>query len=227
MITAFVIGLIGSLHCVGMCGPLMITFTEQTGSRAYLSFMAYHLARISVYALIGILFGLIGTTFEIIHIQKFGAILVGAAILLIYGFPKARNAIESLYYRSFFYQWIKNRFTGYYHTKAKWLAAGIVNGFLPCGLIYLAAAGAILTNSIGSSALYMTVFGLGTLPGLLTLAIIRNRVPNLFKKTPNAITVIAILSGGILIIRGIVAEDPEWNQLMAQQINRIVSACGL
>ncbi len=227
MITAFVIGLIGSFHCVGMCGPLMITFTEQTGVRAYLSFIAYHLARISVYALIGVLFGLIGTTFEIIHIQKFGAILVGAAILLIYGFPKARNAMESLYYRSFFYQWVKNRFTGYYHTKAKWLAAGTVNGFLPCGLIYLAAAGAILTNGIGSSALYMTVFGLGTLPGLLTLAIIRNRVPNLFKKAPNAITVIAILSGGILIIRGIVAEDPEWNHLMAQQINRIVSACGL
>ena len=212
MITAFIIGMLGSFHCVGMCGPLTITFTEQTGVRAYLSFITYHLARISVYALIGVLFGLIGTTFEIIHIQKFGAILVGTLILVIYGFPKARNQMESLYYRSFFYQWVKKHFTGYYGTKAKWLAAGTVNGFLPCGLIYLAAAGAILTNEIGSAALYMTLFGLGTLPGLMTLTIVRNRVPHLFKKVPNAITLIALLSGGILIIRGIIAEDPEWKR---------------
>lgn len=227
MITAFIIGLIGSFHCVGMCGPLMITFTEQSGVRAYISFAGYHLARISVYALLGVLFGLIGTSFEIIHIQKFGAILVGAFILLIYGFPKARNYMEALYYRSFFYQWIKKSFTSYYGTNAKWVAAGTVNGFLPCGLIYLAAAGSILTNEIVSSALYMTLFGLGTLPGLMALSIMRNRIPNLFKKVPNAITLIALLSGGILIIRGIIADDPEWNQLMTQQINKIVSACGL
>ncbi|XOV92982.1 MAG: sulfite exporter TauE/SafE family protein [Bacteroidota bacterium] len=226
MINAFIIGLVGSFHCIGMCGPLMITFTDKSGFKAYLSFITYHFARISVYALIGVLFGLIGTSFQLIHFQKFGAIIVGILIILIYGFPKWRNTLESLYYRSFFYQWIKTKFTGHYNTRIKWLAAGIVNGFLPCGLIYLAAAGAILTADMGSSAMFMVFFGIGTLPGLIVLSAIRNRIPHFFKNASRTITMIALLSGGIMIIRGLVAEDPEWNQLMTQQINHIVTACG-
>ena len=226
MINAFVIGLIGSLHCIGMCGPLMITFTDRTGVRAYLSFLIYHASRIAVYALIGVLFGLIGTSLELIQLQRFGVILIGVMIIIVYGFPKIRNSIEAKYYRSTFYQWIKTRFTSHYHSRLRWMAAGVVNGFLPCGLIYLAAAGAILTINMGESMLFMIFFGLGTLPGLALVGVIRNRLPNLFRNASKTITMFALLAGGLLIIRGLAVEDPDWNQLMTQQINRIVAACG-
>ncbi len=226
MINAFVIGLVGSLHCIGMCGPLMITFTDQSGARAYISFLAYHASRIAVYALVGMMFGLIGTSLDFVGFQKFGAIIIGSLIILVYGFPKIRNALEAWYYRSAFYQGIKTRFTGYYHSGFKWVAAGIVNGFLPCGLIYLAAAGAILTSGIADAMIFMVIFGAGTLPGLALLGMIRNRLPKLLRNASGMITTVALLSGGILIIRGLIADDPDWNHLMTQQINRIVAACG-
>ncbi len=227
MIGAFIIGLIGSLHCVGMCGPLMITFTNQSGVKAYFSFVLYHGARILIYGLIGLLFGILGTSLELMEFQRVGAIVIGILIIVIYGFPKIRNRLEGWYYQSAFYQTIKNRFTGLYNTQTRWLAAGVVNGFLPCGLIYLAAAGAIMSGSIGTSFFYMLLFGLGTLPALVLLATINVHIPGVFKKFPNLISWIAILSGGIMIIRGVITSDPDWNQLMTQQINHLVSACGL
>lgn len=226
MTNAIIIGLIGSLHCIGMCGPLTITFTDRSGVKAYTSFLVYHVARISVYALIGVLFGVIGTSLELINFQRFGAVIIGSLIIVVYGFPKIRNSIEATYYKSSFYQWIKRSFASYYASRFKWFAAGLVNGFLPCGLIYLAAAGAILTNGMNDAILFMVFFGLGTLPGLALVGVIRNRLPRLFRNASRTITVFALLSGGILMIRGIFADDPNWNQLMTYQINRILTVCG-
>ena len=224
--SAFLIGLVGSLHCVGMCGPLVITFTSKAGRAAYISFALYHFSRILIYMFVGALFGLLGTAFNLLDYQRIGAIAIGSLIIVFYAVPGWRNRLEGAYYNTRFYQSIKAKFTGYYGTRLRWVAAGIVNGFLPCGLIYLAAAGAILSGSMINSMVFMAIFGLGTLPALLILSMLNQRIPQIFKRLPNAITFLAIFSGGIMIIRGIVISDPDWNQLLTQQINHLVSVCG-
>ena len=81
---------------------------------------------------------------------------------------------------------------------------GIINGFLPCGLVYVAVAGAVATGTVGGGALYMGLFGLGTIPALLALAyswslIKKSMGWNLQKAVPVFITIIGIL----FVLRGL------------------------
>jgi sulfite exporter TauE/SafE len=226
MISAVLIGLFGSVHCVGMCGPLMISFTGKSGLQAVWSFLLYHFGRIFIYALIGVFFGLISTSIRFFEVQHYFAIVLGILIIVLFGFPKMRNRLEGWYYQSSLYQRAKTSFTGYYSTRLRWLSAGLLNGFLPCGLIYLAAAGALLSRDILSASTYMIVFGLGTLPALASLSAIRSILPTFFKRISNLTTPIALLSGLLLILRGIITTSPDLNSLLRTQFMNAVSACG-
>ncbi|MEO9476460.1 MAG: sulfite exporter TauE/SafE family protein [Cyclobacteriaceae bacterium] len=222
MIGAFLIGVFGSVHCVGMCGPLMVSLSGKSAS----SFFIYHFGRILVYALIGVFFGLISSSVRFFEVQQYFSIFLGAIIIVLFGLPKIRNRFEGWYYNSPIYQNAKNKLTGYYGTRFRWLSAGVLNGFLPCGLIYLAAAGALLTHDIGSAISYMIIFGLGTLPALMALGLIRNYAPSLMRRLTNLTTPIALLSGFVLIIRGVLVQSPDLNSLLQAQIANVVSACG-
>lgn len=226
MIAAFLIGLFGSVHCVGMCGPLMISFTSRSGSQAIWSFLLYHLGRISIYALIGVFFGLISSSVRFFELQQHFAVILGVLIIVLFGFPKIRNRFEGWYYQSKLYQSAKTKFTGYYGSRFRWLSAGLLNGFLPCGLIYLAAAGALLSRDVFSASAYMVSFGLGTLPALASLGAIRSVLPNFFKRITNLTTPIALISGLLLIVRGVLIESPDLNHLLRAQFMNVVSACG-
>lgn len=226
MIGAFLIGLLGSVHCVGMCGPLMISFTGKPGKRAFWSFLLYHSGRILVYAVIGIFFGLISSSVRFFEAQQYFSIGLGVAMIVIFGLPKVRNRVEGWYYQSWFYQSAKSKLTGYFSTRIRWFASGLLNGFLPCGLIYLAAAGAMLSRDMLSAASYMIVFGLGTVPALASLSLFRNFLPRFFKHVSNLITPIALVSGLLLIARGVFVASPDLNALLQAQISNVVSACG-
>lgn len=226
MISAFLIGLLGSLHCVGMCGPLMVSFTSQSGTKAIWSFLLYHFGRISVYALIGVFFGLISSSIIFFDFQQYFSIVLGVLIIIIFGLPKVRNKLEGLYYDSVFYKQIKTKLIGFYGTRFRWLSAGVLNGFLPCGLIYLAAAGALLSRDLFSASTYMVIFGLGTMPALVTLGMLRSFLPSIFGQVSKLTTPIALLSGIVLIGRGIMINTPDLNNLIQAQIMNVVNACG-
>jgi hypothetical protein len=226
MIGAFLIGLFGSVHCIGMCGPLMISFTEKSGGKAVGSFLLYHVGRLSVYALVGVFFGLISSSVRFFAVQQYLAIGLGILILVFFGVPNIRNRFEGWYYQSLFYQKAKSKLVTYYGTSFRWLAAGLLNGLLPCGLVYLAAAGALLSSGVGSAAVYMLVFGLGTLPALASLRMVRSFLPIFFKRLSNLTTPIALVSGLILILRGVMMQSPDLNQLLRLQISNVVTACG-
>ncbi len=226
MIGALVIGLLGSLHCVGMCGPLMITFTNDRGGNQLFSFSIYHIGRLSVYAAIGVLFGALSNSLLFFEVQQLGAVVLGLGVIVLYAVPGFRRSLESWYDRSWFYQKVKKKLIGGYKTKGRWLFAGVLNGFLPCGMIYLAAAGAIMAGSIGSSILYMIVFGMGTIPLLLTLFFVSKRLSFKRFNLTKMITPVAILSGTLLVFRGLMATDPDIDQLIRAQVANMVTACG-
>lgn len=226
MISALLIGLLGSFHCVGMCGPLMITFTGKS-THPVKTFLLYHTGRLLVYTLIGLLFGVLSTSLWFFEFQQTGSIILGLLIVIVYAFPKWRNKVEGAYYHSSFYAFVKKRLTNLYPGRARWFAAGLLNGFLPCGMIYLAAAGAALAPSFQDSVLFMLLFGFGTIPALLVLTFISQRLPVLLSKLSFVVTPMALVSGVLLIFRGFTVQNPDFNQLIQAHIMSVVSACGM
>lgn len=204
----------------------MISLTRNSGRSSVLSFLLYHLGRLLVYVLIGVFFGLFSSSVQLFTLQKHFAILLGILILAIFAFPRIRNRFEGWYCQSFFYQKLKTRLTGYYSTRFRWLAAGALNGMLPCGLVYLAAAGAMISGSITGAIYSMLLFGLGTLPILVMLRVLRIYLPEVLAPLSNVTTTIALISGVLLIVRGLTIENPDINGLITAQISDLVSICG-
>lgn len=201
MITAFILGLTGSLHCVGMCGPLLLMtpVAGNTPAAIAASRLIYQGGRIATYAVIGIIFGLIGESLIFAGFQRWLSIIVGMlmiAVLLIAIPLKAKLTRIPVSVKTLFARFLRKR------TYSSIFALGATNGLLPCGLVYMAATASIATGDATKAALYMVVFGLGTLPMLLTIAAAGSRfnlarMPALQKLTPIAILSVALL----LIIR--------------------------
>lgn len=169
--TAFTIGLFGSLHCIGMCGPIALAVGGQR-RHVWANGLLYNLGRTVTYTFIGGLIGLLGKGLFIAGFQKTMSIAIGVALLLIALFSinvetnllkigSFNRLIFSL--KSGIGRWMERR------GLAGTFAVGILNGFLPCGLVYMAVVGALSTGEILSGMAYMALFGLGTLP-LMTAA---------------------------------------------------------
>ncbi|MEP0984303.1 sulfite exporter TauE/SafE family protein [Ekhidna sp.] len=226
MIGAFIIGLFGSLHCVGMCGPVMLAFMGPKQSKS--GFMLYHLGRILTYVLIGTLLGLIGATVALFQVQKVMVFVLGFGLLLLYGIPSIRHNLERFYYESRFYQALKSFMSRNLSMRKRWFLSGVANGFFPCGLTYVAAAGAVALANPFEGALFMVLFGVGTLPALITLSFAGNIFSQRLKSLiPRSVSIIAILSGSLLILRGLLTTFPQFNQLVQANAAGLITVCGL
>ena len=167
LITAFITGLFGSLHCAGMCGPLALSFNMQGKGNAVVNAILYNAARIFAYMLIGLLFGSIGSSFRYAGWQQAAAVSMGVIILLIaiitwLGGSSSPKLPWLAGYTAFIQQKISAAFRS--PRPGRVMTLGFFNGLLPCGLVYLAVAGAVATGNTISGAWYMLAFGLGTLP---------------------------------------------------------------
>lgn len=181
---AFMIGLLGSMHCVGMCGPLAFAVPTLQKGWAYLVLnkLSYQLGRIISYCLLGVLIGLMGRQIWLAGIQQGISILTGVLIIIaacsrLFKFSVRNNntLLTKPFYRLFDYA---------FKHKANHLIIGIINGFLPCGFVYMAMAGALNTGSVNSAVVYMFCYGMGTLPLMFiagmsmgfTTGALRNRI---------------------------------------------------
>lgn len=226
MIGAFIIGLFGSLHCVGMCGPVMMAFMGPNQSRK--GFALYHSGRILAYVLIGGVLGLLGATVALIQLQKILAFFLGLVLILLYGVPSIRHRLERFYFESSFYQFLKSFLSRNLSIRKKWFLSGVANGFFPCGLTYVAAAGAVALANPLEGVVFMMFFGLGTLPALIALSFTGNIFSLHFKAIiPRSIPIIAIVSGLILFIRGLLITFPQFNQLVQANATGLITVCGL
>ncbi len=207
LITAFLLGLMGSLHCVGMCGPIALSLPlrGKTIFQKILGSTFWSLGRILTYSFMGALFGLIGAGFKFLGYQQVISIAIGALMILSVILPSLFKKFTIGNSISIFSPVRKGmqRLFQEKNNKALFLI-GIFNGLLPCGLIYLAIAGAIGTADIFLSVGYMVLFGLGTLPMLLVISLLGNVVSQTIRKKINKVVpVVVIMIGIIFILRGL------------------------
>lgn len=208
LISAIILGLMGSLHCIGMCGPIafMLPVDRNNNLKGLLQVSIYHFGRLLSYALIGLVFGLLGKGLYIFGMQQKLSIGVGLLMIILVLIPtKALNSynLSKPIYKVI--SKVKNRLGQELKKKTPdtFLTIGFLNGFLPCGLVYMALFGAVAMGSAWEGSIYMMLFGLGTVP-LMTSAIyfsgflkgtLRHRVQKL-------IPAFVVVIGLFFILRG-------------------------
>lgn len=207
--TALVLGLAGSLHCIGMCGPIAIALPIGPGSRLNYTAgrMAYNVGRAITYALLGLVCGFVGRTILMAGYQQSLSIALGLLILLAVLLPSGLLAkitglsfharlmarLQGLWARMFSRSSISSLFV-----------VGLLNGFLPCGLVYVALAGSIATASPLYGAAYMAIFGLGTLPVMFAMAMLGHMVGAGFRaRLRRVVPVAGVLLAALFILRGL------------------------
>lgn len=207
---AFLIGLLGSVHCVAMCGPLAFAVPlHQPGWTALLfNKLLYQLGRIVSYCLLGALVGLLGGQIWQAGFQQGISILTGTLIIMA---ACSRIFKQAILKRSSFYslQFFNRIFNYAMKHKANHLIIGMINGLLPCGFVYLALAGALNTKSVIDGVSYMFWFGTGTVPMMLAAAVVVSFSKLSFRKKLNKVMPYAMLLLGIwFILRGLELNIP-------------------
>lgn len=202
--TAFVLGLSSSFHCVGMCGPLLLALPTSTSTKyQWVEKIIYHAARIFTYALLGILVGFAGWRLQVASLQQFFSLTIGI-ILIIYVFAGRffANTTWLLAFNKIIFSFFG--FAAKQKGQRGTLLLGVANGLLPCGMVYIALTGAMATSKILDAATFMLLFGLGTLPLLFVFNIYGIRLQVSVKQRIKLVApaVIAIM-GILLILRGL------------------------
>lgn len=201
---AIALGLIGSLHCAAMCGPLQLALPIPPGGagRIVLGRLVYQLGRIATYASLGMLGGIVGKSIFLAGFQNVLSITLGVAVLG--GFLISRRVAVSAPVVRLVMQ-LKSAMSAQLRQRSFWSLAllGMLNGLLPCGLVYVALAGAVARGTILSSVGYMAAFGLGTIPMMLALSLSGKLFPPVLRlKLNRAIPFAVCLLAGLLILRG-------------------------
>ncbi|MEO6304353.1 MAG: sulfite exporter TauE/SafE family protein [Bacteroidia bacterium] len=235
LIAAISLGFLGSFHCIGMCGPIAMALPVHTLPlrKKFFSIFFYNLGRIVTYTLLGALFGLIGQSFFLFGFQQKLSVTLGVMILL--GLIFSQRSINKHLFTHKIYTLLnklKSKISMQFQKKTirSFFTIGFLNGLLPCGLVYLGIAGAVSTGSVFKGAIFMMVFGMGTLPFMFAIShtshlITANTRTKIRKAMPVMIGLMAIL----LVLRGLnlnikyispaLTEEKAVNTLANKQIN--------
>lgn len=205
--TAVMLGVLGSAHCIGMCGPLALAVPSPRHNIAARlgSALALNGGRVVTYALLGAAFGLFGRGLQLAGLQQVVSIALGVLILVgllapqVLRFVRIGQAAGGFVLRM---QGLMARQLKRTSPEGLFLT-GMLNGLLPCGLVYLAAAGAIAQDGWAMGALFMALFGLGTWPALVGLKVSGSYAGPGLRATLRKVTPYAYALMGILfILRG-------------------------
>lgn len=203
--TALLLGLVGSLHCAGMCGPLALALPNagRTPLAFYLGRVGYNVGRVTAYGLLGLVFGLIGQTAALAGFQRWACFISGAVLLLAV-LPGTRASLgwsaakAMAFVKSGFGAVLQRRTVGSLYV------LGVLNGFLPCGLVYAACAGAVTVGSVAGGVGYMVLFGAGTVPMMFGISLVRRTFPIGARLGWGRFVPVCIgLMGVLLIVRGL------------------------
>lgn len=206
--SALIFGLLGSFHCVGMCGPIafLLPLDRKSRPRRLFQLVSYHTGRLLTYSLIGFVFGLVGKSLNLFGIQQQLSIFIEVGMIAMIIIParifnrhnfskpiytavgKVKNAMGST---------LKKKDPGTFFT------IGFLNGLLPCGLVYMAVFGALASGGSVYGALYMILFGLGTIPLMTTAIYLGNFLKGQVKRRLlKVIPVFVVIIGLLFILRG-------------------------
>ena len=231
LLTAFLLGLAGSLHCIGMCGPIALALPVKNSSMSARieSSVIYNGGRILTYALAGILFGIIGQSIAFAGYQRWLSISLGVLILLFMFLPKSvsdKFRVTQLAYG--YIAKIKSGFASLFKQKnnTSLFTIGLLNGLLPCGLVYLAIAGSIAMADVYNSALFMVMFGLGTLPAMMGINFAANFITlKLRSKITKVVPVFVAGVALLLILRGMNLGIPYLSPELTVQNDKAHNCC--
>jgi len=202
---AFLMGFLGSVHCAVMCGPIVLglPLNGQNNWRNLLQVVLYQLGRVATYTFLGLLVGMIGNTFSVFAKQETLSLIIGAGLIIFtvlqltgkYGTSLQRlqnrlvMPISKLMGKVF-----KLPFWGFF--------AGMLNGLIPCGMVYLALATALSSANLGSGAGFMLLFGLGTTPLMLIISLGGVYLKKYFRfNSQKLIPWFALFMGALFILR--------------------------
>ena len=206
--TAFVLGAAGSAHCIGMCGPIALAVPSPGhGWRARLvSTLILNSGRISTYALVGALFGAFGSGLRLAGLQQGVSVAAGAVLLLTVMIPGLLERWSPTGRLSMLIGRLRGTLARNLERTAPeaLFFTGVLNGLLPCGLVYAGAIGAATMGTVAHGALFMVLFGVGTLPALIALRMSGNLIGAharalLRKASPVLVSALAVL----MILRGL------------------------
>lgn len=207
IVAAFTMGLLGSFHCVGMCGPLALSLPLSTNTEwsKFSGAFLYNTGRILTYSVFGLVFGLIGKSASLFGYQQWLSILLGVLIISFVILSKRISAFNNKSFITVFFEKIRSGLGKLFSRKnySSLFFIGILNGLLPCGLVYMAAAAAVATGDIADSILFMAFFGLGTFPIMWSLAFFGNYVSiGIRQKIRRVYPYMMMMMGCLLILRG-------------------------
>jgi len=197
-------GFTGSLHCAGMCGPIIwiMPFQVFSGVKKALAIFLYHFGRISVYASLALILHSFRNLFNP-RIQQYISVTLGGFLLLagiMYFFSGYLSNLK-LPWASFVKKQLGNVIGK--PGLAAITAAGILNGLLPCGLVYMALSASITLNSVPEVLGLIYFFGIGTLPMLVSITLMRHKIRFLrgshFKKL---VPIVVFSFGCLFVLRG-------------------------
>lgn len=208
LITPLTIGIVGSLHCMGMCGPIVVALPlkNQNLFTKILGAILYNSGRVATYGVLGLLFGLLGRGIHMAGFQQWTSIILGIAMIVSVLFPfvfrekiTVGNLLAGMAARLI--TRLKKLFAS--RSYRSLLLIGLLNGLLPCGLVYVAIAGAISSGSVVSGSLFMVLFGLGTIPLLLLAALASDAIGQRIRvKMQRAVPYFVFFLGVLFILRG-------------------------
>lgn len=206
LLTPLILGLAGSLHCIGMCGPLVLALPLHAREKWQVvkQMAVYHSGRILTYAALGVMFGLLGKGIALAGLQK--VLAIGAGFLMIgmafmaWRFERLITALPGF---GKFTLEVQQRIGGLmrqYPGRATF-SMGLLNGLLPCGLVYAALAGAIATTDTLEGGLFMAVFGLGTLPLLFAVSVLGGAFGKTVRQKIRFLQPVLMTIAGLLLLQ--------------------------
>lgn len=200
------IGILGNMHCIAMCGPLALMLPTQklVGFKKLLAIFSYNMGRASSYTILGFVFGLIGNSLSLIGLQQALSIAAGLILLLI----NFTNVFKNKQVRIFgFKQFIQNKIVNQLQLLSSiksFYFFGLLNGLLPCGLVYIAIATAIALANVYNAMWLMFAFGVGTFPLMLSLLIFKSNISiAVQQKAKKILPVFVSIMAIVLIVRGL------------------------
>ncbi len=208
-IAALIFGFFTSFHCIGMCGPIAIALPLKKNNwiSKIISSLLYNFGRTITYGILGAIFGLLGKGFKMSGFQQWVSIAVGILMILSVLFPMMFK--QKQYFDRIMYGFVGKMISAFRKLFQKssypsLFFIGLLNGLLPCGPVYAAIALAIVGGGVISGSIYMILFGIGTIPIMLSLNLIGHTISlSMRNKIRKIVPVFIVIIGLLFILRGL------------------------
>ena len=230
LITAISLGLASSFHCLGMCGPiaLILPIGKRSKTGKVFGLLAYNFGRVITYSFLGLLIGLFGEGLRFAGISQTISIVLGVGLLLYVLLSK--KFIKLNFYQRYFFKFnngVKAKLSRMLNKQSNTalFITGLLNGLIPCGVVFIALQAALLQSSLVNSMLFMFVFGLGTVPMMFSISYLSNSFSKVLKlKINKVMPVLTIVVALLLIVRGLNLDIPYISPSYNEQQNEM-SCC--